>query len=76
MFGSLILCTYLIRIPLVVYSTRSHVLMSYSRQLQTEPSLYPGLSPQNWREALGASLARGPYTSPPGYNSWYLTVQS
>ena len=63
MLGSLIWCGYLILIPTLIYSTRSHIIMSHSRQLQTEPSLYPGLyPPPNWREALGASLARGPYT--------------
>ena len=38
---------------------------------QLIPRLIP--PPPNWREALRASLARGPYT-PPGYNSWHLTV--
>ena len=65
-----------------ILNTDSYVNIFHSQPHNYEPfppitnrtQLIPRLiPPPNWREALGASLARGPYT-PPGYNSWHLTV--
>jgi len=43
-----------------------------TNRTQLIPQLIP--PPQNWREALGTSLAGGPYKPPLGYNLWHLTV--